>query len=160
MSTAGRPLAGASDVDLQLLERGATTPDHFRSPQFVTQDGQEAVFKIADGAKQIFGIRGLVSVDAALGKAAFESRVALHQGVAGAYAERGVGEAFAEGGEMLRLGRGDQQDVIVGLEKGDAVLGAIVANPADMCEEVEGAGFGGGQRRAAAPTRLVLRRAQ
>src|SRR5262249_1629203 len=100
---------------------------------------------IADRAKQILGIGSLVRVDSALCQAAFERAITLHQRVAGAHSKGGIREPLTERGELFGLGRGDQQNVVVGLEKRHSVLSAIVANPPDMSEEVEGAGFGGSQ---------------
>src|SRR3974390_143771 len=108
-------LLGPGDVDIEGLQNRAHTADDFARPKGLAEDRDPAFGGCADGAKRIAGVGVFVSIQAVLGKLAFEGRVLVLRGGSGAKAER---FAFEAGYELL-------QDLNDRLRNHDAAAGGL-----------------------------------
>src|ERR1700756_5356701 len=78
---------GAGDVDVEALHGGADTADDFGGPECFAEQRHPAVFGLADGAKSVTFVRGLVRIEAAPREFGFDHGVRPFDCGAGAHSE-------------------------------------------------------------------------
>ncbi len=137
-------LGGQADLDVLAFEGWPGAADNFTGPQLLAEDDERAIFKIADGAEEIFRECSVVSVNAAAGEFAFECGIAFGERATGtgakSFALKTVDERFKDS----EFGRGDDDRVFGGFAVGDLMALAIIAQTIEMAEKIEPPVFGGG----------------
>jgi hypothetical protein len=132
---------GAGDVDVEGLKSGPDATDDFGWPEGFAEESDPAAARLADTAKGVAGIGGLVGVQAAMEEFAFESGICVLRGGANAKAERFRFETGEELAENFDRGLGNHKAAGGGSAVSDVERIAEIADPVQVAEEIEDEGF-------------------
>lgn len=134
------------DLNFKARKSRASPASDFTGPKALAQDHQRAVFRREDGAKEISGISGVVSVHAAPRQLIFEGKVSCFQRPASTNAESLSFKALEELRELFSGERGNDNAPRRGFAELDFPRFAELAQAVEMAEEVERPNFGAGNR--------------
>lgn len=132
---------GEADFDLLASERRANSTDHFRGPEFLTEQDERAFLEIANRAEIISREGGVIRINPVAWELTFEGWVAIQDIAAGAPSKRLSFKSLEKRLENCDWWRGNDDYMRVRLPKTDSVTAAILADAVQVTEKIEGPGL-------------------
>ena len=135
------------NVDVKFLCCRANAADHFRRPKRLAEERGPAIFRLADGAKDVTGVCGLIGVEASPRKLLFEFGVSALRQATGAHSESLALKALKKLFELRFAWLRNHQAALGCVVVVNFVKLAEFANAIEMAEEINDKEFVRSQRR-------------
>src|SRR5712691_430805 len=137
----GRHSIGPRNVDVKRLNRRPQSPDDFAGPERFAQQSHPAVFRLANGAKRVAGVRRLVRVQPALREVAFERGVNRLRRRGCSNAERLAFESLEELPQLLLIRLGQNDATLRRIAQRNLLDFAKLSHPLDVAEKIHDVRF-------------------
>src|SRR5260370_20570553 len=137
----GRHSIGPRNVDVKRLNRRPQSPDDFAGPERFAQQSHPAVFRLANGAKRVAGVRRLVRVQPALREVAFERGVNRLRRRGCSNAERLAFESLEELPQLLLIWLGQNDATLSRIAQHNLLDFAKLSHPLDVAEKIHDVRF-------------------
>src|SRR5229473_69874 len=137
----GRHSIGPRNVDVKRLNRRPQSPDDFAGPERFAQQSHPAVFRLANSAKRVAGVRRLVRVQPALREVAFERGVNRLRRRGCSNAERLAFESLEELPQLLLIRLGQNDATLRRIAQRNLLDFAKLSHPLDVAEKIHDVRF-------------------